>query len=1348
MVFNTDPDRTTVFDEYTTGGQPATHYMYNSLGEAEGNKSPDANTSEFLYDKLGRIRFSRNANQTDEDKYSYIKYDPLGRVIEAGQSYESSWTSLDPEAESFPENNIDQMTLTVYSEPSDDLPFGEQEYLLNRVSYTETHNKITPNDTEEEIARTYYSYDPHGNVKKIIRKVPGLPLMYTEYEYDLISGNVKKVMFNNGLKAPFYHKYDYDGDNRLLAAYTSDDNVIWDKDAAYNYYLHGPLSSAELGEDHIQKTDYAYTAQGWLKAINNPFDDDEGGDFEDDKFAMMLEYFNGDFTNPNSPFDADNESPLHGTDLYNGNISTWISRTGHIGSGLFDNQITGYLYRYDKLNRIKNGDFYNFDKTSGYIQANPDQYKVSYSYDPNGNLDVLTRLNGTGQDMDELHYAYNERTNQLNHVNDFGATPGTFDFDIDDQEPDNYLYDEIGNLIRDKQEQINIKWNLQGKISEVIPDFINDPAKQKPYLKFLYDTEGNRIEKIVYQSPKEEDYDVNGNITSYGIPENLSVQYYLRDASGNIMSIYKRKITKNKDDYTAEFTVEEQAVYGSDRLGIYKPNDIISEINFSNLDELANINLNLLPDASVTSEYINWVSPLASELIPGIYRLNGYKYSETVGYTKDDEIFNGDLNEFEQNITVAENLIGELKLSSFTAVDENGNPIFKMFDSEGNEIPYEGTVYSDYTKRSHSFKMPGTGGTYAVLTTEKDKLYYHTVDFENANTVSINNPADPATDYTGHFAVVEDMYNDKAYIYAVSGVFINKLIFENGAYSQTETLTKVPAEEIVDVELSGDGQKLALLCNEKDDAKITVYNTQGEEPVSWDIAGSSALTKGQVEFGEDPNYIYYSFIETGGKERTGRLNIVTGYEDGLGNEYGDLKRGKDNLIYWAHEEKGKIYAYNGTTSVGEMIAADDNYKFTGVLPSQSVKYYKPNPDEIIAYREVDNKHYELKDHLGNVRVTLSDRKGAFMGMTDIINFAVIRAANNYYPFGMLQPERFANTEDYRYGFQGQEMDNEIKGVGNSINYKFRIHDPRLGRFLSIDPLTAKYPFYSPYAFSGNRVIDMVELEGLEPKEPESPGTTEGESRTTYGSETSYKPGFDGTINIPYTTHSSQTWYYYTGQEGSGIEPGWKTETYYANMLVKQAKGESIFNPDASNEQFAGMLHNVEVSVQIAFERRRAYMASGLAIPTNTEFDVVELLSGAGLLHLAGRKLFRKAGVELLEEGLEKWSRNALKQSDYLVYMGYKESKLYIGKTFDSLSKRYTKTVIKKMDARVIEKLTKIPNNGTVKGVEYWIFKLNGGKPVLANKYNPANNIFYRNAGKNWLNKNVPNWEKLFKFTNE
>lgn len=69
--------------------------------------------------------------------------------------------------------------------------------------------------------------------------------------------------------------------------------------------------------------------------------------------------------------------------------------------------------------------------------------------------------------------------------------------------------------------------------------------------------------------------------------------------------------------------------------------------------------------------------------------------------------------------------------------------------------------------------------------------------------------------------------------------------------------------------------------------------------------------------------------------------------------------------------------------------------------------------------------------------------------------------------------------NYRYGFQGQETDDEIKGGGNSVNYKYRMHDPRVGRFFAVDPLASEYPWNSPYAFSENRLIDAIELEGLE-----------------------------------------------------------------------------------------------------------------------------------------------------------------------------------------------------------------------------------------------------------------------------
>lgn len=56
----------------------------------------------------------------------------------------------------------------------------------------------------------------------------------------------------------------------------------------------------------------------------------------------------------------------------------------------------------------------------------------------------------------------------------------------------------------------------------------------------------------------------------------------------------------------------------------------------------------------------------------------------------------------------------------------------------------------------------------------------------------------------------------------------------------------------------------------------------------------------------------------------------------------------------------------------------------------------------------------------------------------------------------------------------------MKGAGNQIDYGFRIYDPRLARFLSVDPLNKQYPWYTPYQFAGNTPIQAIDVDGLEP----------------------------------------------------------------------------------------------------------------------------------------------------------------------------------------------------------------------------------------------------------------------------
>jgi RHS repeat-associated protein len=96
---------------------------------------------------------------------------------------------------------------------------------------------------------------------------------------------------------------------------------------------------------------------------------------------------------------------------------------------------------------------------------------------------------------------------------------------------------------------------------------------------------------------------------------------------------------------------------------------------------------------------------------------------------------------------------------------------------------------------------------------------------------------------------------------------------------------------------------------------------------------------------------------------------------------------------------------------------------------------------------------------------------------EIVHSVIVKATQTY--IALSCDTDGAWRENYRYGFNGQQKDNEVAGVGNSLDFKFRGYDSRIGRFRSRDPLAANYPWNSTYAFAENDVIASKDLEGLE-----------------------------------------------------------------------------------------------------------------------------------------------------------------------------------------------------------------------------------------------------------------------------
>jgi RHS repeat-associated protein len=189
--------------------------------------------------------------------------------------------------------------------------------------------------------------------------------------------------------------------------------------------------------------------------------------------------------------------------------------------------------------------------------------------------------------------------------------------------------------------------------------------------------------------------------------------------------------------------------------------------------------------------------------------------------------------------------------------------------------------------------------------------------------------------------------------------------------------------------------------------------------------------------------------------------------------------------------------------------------------------------------------------------------------------ATIVSTADYTPFGVQLDERTESTETYRYGYQGSEKDDEVKGEGNSYTTEFRLLDPRLGRWLSIDPLAAQFPWQSPYVSMDNNPILLNDVLGDCPDCPKE--SQQGDIHTSSKVGPFDSPGghmvsgTDGTGWIVFGTQTnleSITWIN-TGESGwlaagfqtkSGERFAWDIEkNWYVNKDGKEFDDHASFD---------------------------------------------------------------------------------------------------------------------------------------------------------------------------------------------
>jgi hypothetical protein len=302
-----------------------TTYAYNHQNWLLSMKEPDAGETEYVYTRDGKIRFSRNAEQKDKNKFSYTHYDNLGRPVESGEykgtaiifkamtdagfatsplkttELERTFKEIvwdDANAGNWKNEFVLDRFVTHYDKPVTFsiayLPsqFRNQQYIRGAISWTENANM-----------KTWFSYDELGRIAWVARKPTKLDRTFmTQYTYDAI-GNVVTVYtsaYRNNAVAleEFYHHYEYDNDGRLVKSYTGLDAAKKQLRATYYYYLHGPLKRIELGDNkYVQGIDFVYNINGWLTHINHPDPLSDPGKDANDAFGMVLDYYESAMTN-------------------------------------------------------------------------------------------------------------------------------------------------------------------------------------------------------------------------------------------------------------------------------------------------------------------------------------------------------------------------------------------------------------------------------------------------------------------------------------------------------------------------------------------------------------------------------------------------------------------------------------------------------------------------------------------------------------------------------------------------------------------------------------------------------------------------------------------------------------------------------------------------------------------------------------------------------------------------------------------------------------------------------------------------------------------------------------------
>lgn len=567
--------------------QMANRYFYNTENLLVMQISPDSDTIKYFYDEVGRLIASQDQEEISQSRasgttgfmlFDYVLYDNKNRVAEAGIAFFSKSKKFPRNISNLRQNMPYAMFETevrknspstqrraeiisikydkVFSDDINASIPGGQRFLLNRKSAI-TYDQNGDGKFEHG---KFYTYSQQGKTSYYLQqnKYPGIPAEHQKkliyYEYDLLSPNAAKVHYQPGKPDQFHHRYALNSKGEIINTYTSTDDIYWQKDIEQEFRRDGSVARIETGRG-IQGTDFAFTLDGKLKAINAVSNDpllDLGNDgkpgssraiFPRDVIGLIMHYYSNDYK-PVGALPAFEGSFAAGTplgrqmkdhSLFNGNMAA-------ISTAIMNQPVMTKNYHYDALQRLlENNCYYE----NGSIPADAGAFSFggspaavwgsSYSFDRNGNFKSINRNDGKNIVIDKLSFTYETGRNRLIQVRD-AAGPNTYPHD--QEGTINLQYDRNGCVTSINDGEVRYKWN-----SGYRPDTVIAACGQ---IALGYDAAMNQVASCE-----------NTGITRYTV----------RDDNGRIMA-----------DYTIEggaVTLNSTPIYSSVRMGIYRHNKLL-----------------------------------------------------------------------------------------------------------------------------------------------------------------------------------------------------------------------------------------------------------------------------------------------------------------------------------------------------------------------------------------------------------------------------------------------------------------------------------------------------------------------------------------------------------------------------------------------------------------------------------------------------------------------------------------------------------------------------------------------------------------------------------------------------